>query len=67
MIELNDEFQYWFDMFYEKFNDIIPLRQIPSRVTNEELFDAVKKSIEAEENLLPEIFGYKDVNPHRIF
>ena len=67
MIELNDEFQYWFDMFYEKFNDIIPLRQIPSRVTNEELFDAVKKSIEAEENLLPEIFGYKNAPSDRLY
>ena len=44
--------------FKEKFNDIVPLFQLPANVTQEELIAAIDRSIEEEKNLLPEIFGY---------
>ena len=58
MVDFNDELKEWFELFYEHFHDTVPLRQIPRRVENYELIDAIKKSIEANENLLPVIFGY---------
>ena len=59
MIDFKDEeLKKWSKLFREQFDDGIPLREIPRRVTNEELVDAIKKSLEAKKNLLPEIFGY---------
>jgi len=54
----NEELKTWFRIFNEKFEDIVPLRQISSSVTNEQLIDAIKKSVECNKNLLPKIFGY---------
>lgn len=47
-------------LFKKTFNDVVPLRQISDAVTNEQLIDAIEKSIAAKENLLPEIFGYSN-------
>ena len=58
MITFDEEMKKWFRLFFEAFHDVVPLRQISGRVTNEQLIDAIKQSIEARENLLPTIFGY---------
>lgn len=58
MITFDEEMKKWFKLFYEQFHDIVPLRQISGQVTNEQLIDAIKRSIEAKEDLLPVLFGY---------
>lgn len=60
MIEFNDELKDYMLQFKKKFNDIVPLRQISTAVTNEQLIEAIKKSIQENENLLPSIFGYSN-------
>jgi hypothetical protein len=58
MITFDDEMKKWFRLFSEQFHDVVPLAQISGLVTNEQLIDAIKQSIEAKEDLLPVIFGY---------
>ena len=58
MITFDDDLKKWFKLFHEQFNDGVPLRVIPEDVDNEQLIDAIKRSIEAKKNLLPVIFGY---------
>lgn len=60
MIEFNDEMKEYMLLFKKRFNDVVPLRQISTAVTNEQLIDAIKKSLEENENLLPKIFGYSN-------
>lgn len=60
MINFDDEIREHMLLFKKQFNDIVPLRQISTAVTNEQLIDAIKKSLEVNENLLPEIFGYSN-------
>ena len=54
--------------FKDTFGDIVPLRELPSSVSEAELIDVIKKSIEEKTNYLPEIFGYglSDANPDKI-
>ena len=61
MIEMNEELIKWFGLFKKQFDDIVPMRQISGGVTNEQLIDAIRKSIESNANLLPDIFGYGDM------
>ena len=58
MIKFTDELKEYMMKYKEHFDDIVPLRQISNAVTNEQLISAIKKSIEEDTNLLPEIFGY---------
>ena len=58
MIAFDEEMKKWFGLFYEQFHDVVPLRQISGLVTREQLIDAIERSIEAKEDLLPVIFGY---------
>ena len=58
MIKFTDELKEYMVKYKEQFDDIVPLRQISNAVTNEQLISAIKKSIEEDKNLLPEIFGY---------
>ena len=60
MINFDDEMKDYMLLFKKRFNDIVPLRQISTAVTNEQLIDAIKKSLELNKNLLPEIFGYSN-------
>lgn len=62
MITFNDETKKWFKLFEEKFDDIVPLRQISGSVTNDQIIDAIKKCIEEDKNILPAIFGYGNKN-----
>lgn len=58
MITFDDEMKKWFKLFHEQFHDVVPLTQISGQVTNEQLINAIRRSIEAKEDLLPVIFGY---------
>ena len=60
MIEFNDEMKKYMLLFKQRFNDIVPLRQISTAVTNEQLIAAIQKSLEENEDLLPKIFGYSN-------
>ncbi|MFR7360424.1 MAG: hypothetical protein ACLUTV_15850 [Dorea longicatena] len=62
MIIFDAEMKEKMMIFSEVFDDIVPLRQISTAVTNEQLIDAIDRSIAAKKNLLPEIFGYSDEN-----
>lgn len=57
-MKLTAELYEWMDKFEEHFVAVVPLRQIPLSVTDEELILAIKESIEKGENLLPKMFGY---------
>lgn len=57
-IEAN-EYQHML-LFKKRFNDVVPLRQISTVVTNEQLIDAIKNLLEENKNLLPKNFGYNN-------
>ena len=56
---INNELMEWMDKFEERFNDIVPLRQINSAITNEALIEAIQKCLEDNVNYLPQIYGYE--------
>ena len=58
MIIFDSEMKEYLDLFEKTFNDVVPLRQISFAATNEQLINAIKQSVEQNENLLPQIFGY---------
>lgn len=47
------------DEFYERFDDIVPLEMMPSVETVEGLLENIQKCLDADENLLPAIYGWK--------
>ena len=57
-MKLTDELCEWMDKFEERFDDIVPLRQIPSSVTDAELIAAIQECLEKGENILPKKYGY---------
>lgn len=58
MIEFNGELMESMKKFESAFHDIVPLRMIPDRVSNQELIEAIEQSLAQGKNLLPERFGY---------
>lgn len=52
--------------FQNKFGDIVPLRELPATVTNQELIDAIETAIKTGTNDFATRFGYavleKDAN-----
>jgi hypothetical protein len=58
MITVNEELKEYMKSFKNRFGDIVPLREIPGSVTNEQLIDAIKKSMDSGENILSSEFGY---------
>jgi len=55
----NEELLYWFRLYKETFGEPVPLAELGNR-ENDELIEAIKKSVEENKNLLPEIFGFID-------
>ena len=49
-------------VFQKQFGDIVPLRELPSSVTTGELIEAIKLSIQNNENILPQKFGYGELD-----
>lgn len=62
MIDITDELIVYLRAFNKQFKDIVPLRELPSSTTTEELIDSIKYSIEIGENILPVKFGYGQLN-----
>lgn len=62
MIEMNSELISTMRKFKDTFGDIVPLRELPADTTNEDVINAVNESLSANKNLLPERFGYKDLD-----
>lgn len=58
MIELNSELINAMRKFKEVFGDTAPLKELPQNLSNEELIEAIQKSIEQNVNLLPKRFEY---------
>ena len=62
MIEMNNELITAMRKFKDVFGDIVPLRELPADTTNEDIIKAVNESLSANKNLLPERFGYQNLN-----
>ena len=56
MIEMNNELITAMRRFKEVFGDIVPLRELPQDISNEDLIAAINDSIEQNCDLLPERF-----------
>lgn len=61
MVEMTNELLTYLKAFQKEFGDIIPLRELPSSVTTEELIEAIMISIEKKENILPSKFGFEEL------
>lgn len=57
-MEITQELVKYLKEFKDVFGDIVPLRELPSSVSEEELIEVIKKSIKENTNYLPEVFGY---------
>lgn len=67
MIEMTDELVLYMREFKTTFGDIVPLRELPQMASTEDVIEAIKKSLEAGQNLLPTLFGYEELeNDHNI-
>ena len=67
-MEMTQELIKYLKEFKDTFGDVVPLRELPSSVSEVELIEAIKKSIEEKNNYLPEVFGYGllDADPDKI-
>lgn len=61
MVEMTNELLTYLKAFQKEFGDIVPLRELPSSVTTEELVEAIMISIEKKENILPSKFGFEEL------
>lgn len=62
MVDMTNDLLTYLRTFQKQFGDIVPLRELPQSVTTEELIEAIKLSIEKGENILPEKFGYGELD-----
>ena len=62
MVDMTNDLLTYLRAFQKQFGDIVPLRELPQSVTTEELIDAIKLSIEKGENILPQKFGYGELD-----
>lgn len=65
MIEMNNELITAMRRFKEVFGDIVPLRELPQDISNEDLIAAINDSIEQNCDLLPERFGFKEFESNK--
>mgnify|MGYP000865342801 FL=1 len=65
MIEMNNELVTAMRRFKEAFGDIVPLRELPQDISNEDLIAAINDSIEQNCDLLPERFGFKELESNK--
>lgn len=62
MINITEDLLIKLKEFEKHFGDIVPLRELPQTITNEELIDAINISIEQNENILPRKFSYDELD-----
>ena len=65
MIEINNELITSMRKFKEVFGEIVPLRELPHNIANEDLIAAINDSIAQNCNLLPERFGFKELESNK--
>ena len=65
MIEINSDMITAIRKFKEVFGDIVPLRELPQDISNEDLIAAINDSIEQNRNCLPERFGFKELESNK--
>ena len=61
MIDMTSDLLTYLRAFQKQFGDIVPLRELPSSVTTDELIEVIKISIQNNENILPQRFGYAEL------
>lgn len=61
MIRLTKELKTAMKEFRERFDDVVPLMELPGSVTTPELMEAIGRCLRENENLLPRIFGYGEI------
>ena len=62
MVDMTNDLLINLRAFQNQFGDIVPLRELPQSVTTEELIEAIKLSIQKNENILPQKFGYGELD-----
>ena len=65
MIEINSELISAMQKYSSVFGDIVPLRELPSDATNEELINIINESIEKNIDLLPEKYGFDELDKNK--
>ena len=65
MIEMNNELITAMRRFKEVFGDIVPLRELPQDISNEDLIAAINDYIEQNCDLLHERFGFKELESNK--
>ena len=61
MIDMTSDLLTYLRAFQKQFGDIVPLRELPSSVSTDELIEVIKISIQNNENILPQRFGYAEL------
>jgi hypothetical protein len=59
MIIVTPDLKKKMDEYFDRFGDIVPLEMLPGSETNEGLIRNINKSLEADKDLLPELYGWK--------
>lgn len=65
MMEVNDELITAMRRFKEVFGEIVPLRELPQNISNEDLIAVINDSIEQNCDLLPERFSFKELESNK--
>ena len=65
MIDMNNELSTAMRRFAIVFGDIVPLQEFPKDISNEDLIAAINDSIEQNRDLLPERFGFKELENNK--
>lgn len=60
-MEITKELRDYMRKFQNEFGDIVPLREMPEGISSEQIIDAIKTCLEKNENLLPVILGYGEL------
>ncbi len=59
MVEITDEYIEWNEKYKERFGEFVPLAMIPQIETTDGIIEKIKKCLEADRDLLPEIYKWK--------
>lgn len=65
VIEINNELVSAMRKFEEVFGDVVPLRELPQNISNEEIISVINESIEKKVNKLPTLFDYKKLEKNK--
>lgn len=57
-MKITNELIDWMDKYYDRFGDVVPIRQISPAVKSEDLIEDIKKCLEDNVDYLPEKYGF---------